>query len=305
MLANRLKYGDTIGVISPSKPITENEKQCFEKGKKILNDMGFNVELGKHVYTATLGYSATKEEKAEDINSMFLNKNIKAIFSSAGGENSFTCLDLIDYEIIKKNPKIIYGMSDATIYLNAIYTKTDLVTFHQSDVMSFSELEKNLFEKQDFIRRLVNGEIGKIQHNTKWKCLREGIAEGIIVGGNIKAIVNLLNTEYMPDLKDKILFLEAYKKSTSFELVDCYFCLLKYHGVFEQIKGLWIGYYEGDTEEIKVEDVMMNHLKEYTFPILKCDDFGHNCANVVIPIGAKVKLDAKKCEVEILEKILE
>ena len=235
---------------------------------------------------------------------MFSDKNIKGVFSSKGGENSFTCLGLIDYENIKKNPKIVYGISDATNYLNAIYVKTGLITFHQSDVKSFSWIDKNSFEFQDFKRRLIDGKIGKIHKNSEWKCLREGMAEGIIVGGNLKSLMNLLNTEYMPDVTDKILFLEAYASSTPLELVDCYVSVLKYHKVFEKIKGLWIGHYHGDTENAKFEDVVMNNLKEYHFPILKCDDFGHDCEDVVIPIGGKIKLDATNCKVEILEKIV-
>lgn len=305
MLANRLKVGDTIGIISPSTPVTENRKEALDKGIKFLNELGLKVQLGKYVFQNTLGYSATKEEKAEDINQMFSDKTVKAIFSSKGGENSFTCLKLIDYEAIKKNPKIIYGISDATIYLNAIYAKTGMITFHQSDVVSFSELNQDSFEKCDLVLRLMDGKIGTFQKNSNWKSLKSGETEGIIVGGNIKAMINLLNTEYMPDLTDKILFLEAYAKSTPLELIDCYLAVLKYHGVFDKINGLWIGYYKGDTETVKFEDVVMNNLKEYHFPILKCNDFGHNCENVVIPIGAKVKLDATNCEVQILEEIVD
>lgn len=304
MLGSKLNIGDTIGIVSPSTPITADREEALNQGIQILKEIGINSMQGKYVTKNTLGYSATKEEKAEDINDMFSNKEIKGVFSSKGGENSFCCLDLIDYENIRNNPKIVYGISDATIYLNAIYAKTGLITFHQSDMKSFSVLNKNSFEIEDFKLRLLQAKIGKINKNSEWKCLREGTSEGIIVGGNLKAIINLLNTEYMPHLTNKILFLEAYAKSTPLELVDCYLSILKYHGVFSKIKGLWIGHYQGDTEKLKFEDVVINNLKEYNFPILKCDDFGHNCENVVIPIGGKVRLDATNCEVEILEKVL-
>lgn len=180
MLANKLQKGDTIGVISPSTPITSDREEALRKGIQNIELMGINVVKGNYVSKSTLGYSSTKEEKAEDINNMFSNKDIKGLFSLKGGENSFSCLHLIDYENIKNNPKIVFGISDATIYLNAIYAKTGLITFHQSDVKTFSELNNNRFE----------------------------------------------------------------------------------------------------------------------------DDFGHDCENIVIPIGAKVKLDASNCEVSILEKIL-
>ena len=304
MLANRLKTGDVIGIVSPSTPIHKDREEALNKGIELLKEEGIICKKGKYISKETLIYSATKEEKAEDINNMFADKEIKGIFSSKGGENSFSCLGLIDYENIKNNPKIVYGISDATIYLNAIYAKTGLITFHQSDVKSFSMINKDSFEFQDFKLRLIDGKIGKMKKNSIWKCLNPGVAEGIIVGGNIKALINLLNTEYMPDLNNKILFLEAYANSTPFTLIDCYLSVFKYHKVFDKIKGLWIGHYHGDTEQLKFEDVVMNNLKEYKFPILKCDDFGHNCENLVIPIGGKIRLDATNCEVEILEKIV-
>ena len=110
MIPDRLKIGDNIGIISPSTPITEDKEQALDKGRKLLEEIGINSVKGKYVNKNTLGYSATKEEKAEDINNMFSNKNTKGVFSSKGGENSFTCLGLIDYENIKKNPKIVYGI---------------------------------------------------------------------------------------------------------------------------------------------------------------------------------------------------
>lgn len=108
----------------------------------------------------------------------------------------------------------------------------------------------------------------------------------------------------MPEVTDKILFLEAYATSIPLELVDCYLSVLKYHKVFDKIKGLWIGHYHEDTETVKLEDIVMNNLQEYKFPILKCDDFGHDCEDILIPICGKIRLDATNCEVEILEKIV-
>lgn len=132
----------------------------------------------------------------------------------------------------------------------------------------------------------------------------EVITDGVLVGGNLSTLVKLLNTEYCPNFNNKILFLEDYADESPLDEIDSKINILKQHKVFEKIKGLWIGYYEKDMEIAKFEDVIMNNLKEYTFPILKCNDFGHNCENVVISIGAKVKLDATNCEVEIIEKIL-
>ena len=288
MLSNKLNIGDTIGIISPSAPITEDLKEQFNRGLQVFKDMGFKIELSKNVYANTLGYSSTVSEKVEDINEMFANKEVKAIICSQGGQNSNAILPYIDYEIIKNNPKIIMGISDSTAILNAIYSKTGIITYHQND----------------FKLRLIDANNGKVEHFTKWKCLKDGIAEGSLIGGNLSTLVKLLNTEYCSNFNNKILFLEDYADESPLDEIDSKINILKQHKVFEKIKGLWIGYYEKDTEIAKFEDVIMNNLQEYKFPTLKCNDFGHNCENVVIPIGAKIKLDATNCEVEIIEKTL-
>lgn len=302
MKPERLKKGDTIGIIAPSNPITERYKEYLNNSIKIFENMGFNIKLSTNIYKNTWGYSATPEEKASDINDMFADKEVKAIISAVGGDNSFNCLGLIDYENIKKNPKIICGYSDATNYLEAIYTKTGLITYHHLEMVDLGKKLNREFELKQFKKTLIDGTIGNIDKNSQYKVLKKGCTEGIIVGGNVPSIVTLLNTEYFPDLTDKILFLEVYSKTTNFELTDRYIGLLKYHGVFDKIKGLWIGHYDADTENTKIEDIFMRHLKEFDFPIIKCDDFGHDCDKIVIPIGAKVKFDANNELITILEE---
>lgn len=302
MVADKLKFGDTIGVVAPSEPIIGERKESMLKGIKIFQNMGFKIKLSKNIYNNEYSYSATPESKANDINDMFSDKDVKAIISAVGGDNSFNMLGLIDYEKIKKNPKIICGYSDSTNYLNAIYKKTGLITYHHGEIVDLGRKTEKDFHLDQFKKNLVDNKIGIVDHNKPYKCLKEGNVTGIIVGGNLPSIVTLLNTEYCPDFTDKILFLEVYSKSTDFSLADRYLGVLKYHGVFDKIKGLWIGHYGADTENIKIEDVFMNNLKEYDFPILKCDDFGHDCENVVIPIGSKVKLDATNLDVEIINE---
>ena len=288
MLSNKLNIGETIGIISPSAPITQELKEQFNRGLQVFKDMGFKIKLSKNIYANTLGYSSTVSEKVEDINEMFANKEVKAIICSQGGQNSNSILPYIDYEVIKNNPKIIMGISDSTAILNAIYAKTGIITYHQNDIIWGLGSEVSEKEVNDFKLRLIDGKNGKIEHFSKWSCLRDGIAEGVLVGGNLSTLVKL----------------EEYADESPLDEVDSKINLLKQHKVFEKIKGLWIGYYEKDTEIAKFEDVIMNNLQEYEFPILKCNDFGHNCENVVIPVGAKIKLDATNCEVEIIERIL-
>ena len=185
MLSNKLNIGDTIGIISPSSPITEELKEQFNKGLQVYKNMGFEVVLSKNVYADSLGYSATINEKVEDIHEMFSNKEVKAIICSQGGQNSNSILPYLDYELIKNNPKIIMGISDSTAILNAIYSKTGIITYHQNDIIWGPGRSISQNEINDLKLRLIDGKDGKIEHFTEWKCIKEGVAEGTLIGGNL------------------------------------------------------------------------------------------------------------------------
>lgn len=300
MLPNRLKKGGTIGIVSPSGPVNKELIKQFNNGIDFFKNLGFKVKVGKNALKNTLKYSATPQEKVDDINSMFADNEIEAIICSQGGANSNSILPLLDFNIIKNNPKIFLGISDITVILNAIYQKAGLITFHGNDVMWGFGRDYTNYDEQEFKDRLIKGKIGEIKHNFKWKCVREGIVEGVLIGGNLNCLNKLIRTEYLPNFKDKILFLESYDESDAPDNVECELSHLKQIGVFEEIKGLWIGYYNHETK-IPYEEIVMNVVKDYDFPILKCDDFGHNTPNTTIPIGIKVKLDATNKKIVILE----
>lgn len=136
MIPKPLKNGDTIGIVSPSKNLNEERKQKLESAIVTLKrDFNFQVKLGKYVYGVDkFGCSAgSPEQKAEDINTMFADNEVSAIWCSLGGGTANDVLDLLDYEMIKNHPKIFMGLSDITVLLNAIYRKTGLVIFHNGD----------------------------------------------------------------------------------------------------------------------------------------------------------------------------
>ncbi|MBU1932253.1 LD-carboxypeptidase [Patescibacteria group bacterium] len=304
MIPKKLQIGDTIGIVSPSGAVSKELENQFDKGVDFLKNLGFKVRIGKNALSNTLKYSASPQEKADDINSMFADSEVKAIICSQGGANSNSILPLLDFAVIKDNPKIFLGISDITVLLNSIYQKTGLITFHGNDVMWGFGAEHTEYDEQEFIDRLVKGKIGEVKHNSEWKCIREGTAEGILIGGNLNCLNKLAGTEYLPDFEAKILLLETFDESNAPEDVEAELSRLKQMGVFEKIKGLWIGYYNHKSK-IPYEEIVMNVVKDYDFPILKCDDFGHNTPNTTIPIGARIKIDAINKQVVLLDKCVE
>lgn len=289
--AYRLKKGDIVGVCAPSGIIKEKHKEDLEKSEKILSEYNITPLYSKNLFSQSLKYSASPKEKSDDLNQLIKNKKVKAVLFAKGGNNCNSILPLINYNAIKENPKSFIGFSDNTVLLNAIYKKTGLITYHFTNYKGFCE--KNIeFNKKQFEKNFIIGNIGVVDQNSKWTSIRNGIAKGKLMGGNLGSLVKILNTEYCPSFNNKILFIEDLSMESDVESISSYLYQLKNSKVFEKINGLLIGYY--DSKDITLEEIVMDVVKEYKFPILKCNDFGHTDTNIVIPIGIKCTLDANK-----------
>lgn len=299
---NKLNLGDTIGVVAPSDPIIGENIEEIEKAKKIIEEKGFKVKFSKNLFSNSNGYSSTAVEKADDINDMFLDKNIKMIWCAKGGENSNSVLDYLDYNIIKNNPKIICGYSDITSLTNAIYQKTGLVTFSGTNFKTIATDETD-YSLNEVLKRFYDGSIELGEEDDIDDTINEGMAEGTLIGGNLSLIYGLTCGKYELEFKDKILFLEELGLESDPVLVSNHLYYMKQNGVFSQIKGLWIGNYEHDSN-ISLERIILDTLDNTAnFPIIKSNYFGHVERKTVIPIGSKAKIDtSKKRKIYLIEK---
>lgn len=299
MIPERLKKGDTIGLIAPSSAIEKDDLEVINKSILLMESAGFSVKFAKNAFSNTLGYGATAREKAEDINSMFKDKEIKAIFCIAGGFNSNTTFDYLDYDMIKYNPKIICGFSDSTSILNNIYAKTGLITFHGPTFKSLTSWQTE-YGYEEVMKRFVEGGLSLGKADDEYEVIKEGRAKGILVGGNLSLVNEMVNGKYAIDFTDKILFLEELFLETPPALASNYLYNMKQNGVFNKIKGMWIGNYDGS---VKLEQILLDTLEgEYTFPIIKSNNFGHIDKKVVIPIGTMAKIDtSSELKIELIE----
>lgn len=302
ILPKTLKVGDTIGVVAPSNPIIDENIEEMERARKIIEEKGFKVKYSKNLFSNTNGYSASAKEKAEDINSMFEDKEVKMIWCAKGGENSNSVFDYLDYEMIKKNPKIICGFSDITSITNIISAKTGLVTFSGTNFKTIATDETDYSLKQ-ILNRFVDNKLELVEKEDKYVTIHEGTGEGELIGGNLSLTRGLVEGKYKIDFEDKILFLEELGFETEPALASNYLYYMKQNGVFDKIKGLWIGNYEHESN-ISLEKIVLDVLdNEYDFPIIKSNNFGHIDTKTVIPIGTKVKIDtSKEIKIELIEK---
>lgn len=297
----KLKIGDTIGVVAPSSPIIENNIEELNKAKEIVEKSGFKVKYSKNLFSNTNGYSSTAKEKAEDINEMFADKEVKMIWCAKGGNNSNSTFEYLDYELIKKNPKIICGYSDITSITNMITEKTGLVTFSGTNFKTIATDETDFSYKQA-INRFVNGSLELGTENEEYITIQEGKTSGELIGGNLSLIRGMVAGKYSLDFTDKILFLEELGFETDPAGTSNNLYYMKQNGIFDKIKGLWIGNYEHESG-ISLEKIITDVLEgEYKFPIIKSNNFGHIERKIAIPIGTKAEINTnEKVKIKLVE----
>lgn len=315
MLAKHLTPWDTIAIIAPSSKVGGADRQvALDKAVAKLEWLGFNVILSPNCLKVDkFGVSAGEpQERVDDLHDMFNNPEIKAIYCAHGWDTANQMLPLIDFDTIKNNPKIFLWMSDVDVLHLAINTMTDLIVFHGSDPKSGRELDLDIdYTRQNFQDRMIQ-KSKVVPASSERICVRDGHAEGKLLGCNLSSILKLAGTPYFPNFDWTVLFLEGYSENTKKAISKLQ--QLKEIGVFDKIKWIVIGYVVGfqDKERIEAnniqcnyEDVVLEITKDYDFPILKTNDFGHRCPNAFLPIGARIKMDTTAKNIEIVDDFLE
>lgn len=290
-----LKEKDIIGITCPSGYITKEE---IEPAVLKLQEWGFQVTIGKTVGAKDFTFGGTDDERANDLQQMLDDKNISAILFGRGGYGAVRIIDKIDFSIFKKHPKWIIGFSDATVFHSHINKKLGIATIHSKMCNSFpadwSKAEPSQIETINSIQKCLTGE--KMQYsvvsNVKNKI---GIADGILVGGNLSILQSLAGTASDIETKNKILFVEdtgEYLYS-----IDRMFWNLKRSGKLDKLKGLIIGGFKikpddpGEEFGRTLYDIVHEVIKEFSYPV--CFDFpvGHQKNNFALKCGVKHRLE--------------
>jgi muramoyltetrapeptide carboxypeptidase len=302
MKAKRLESGDTIGMVAPASP---SDHSKVEKAVKNLTAMGYRVKTGESVYKSR-GYLAGGDElRAEDINRMFGDDEVNAIFCLRGGYGSQRILDLVDFKLIRNNPKIFMGFSDITALLNAIYQECGLITFHGPMGGDFAgglgkstkAAMRKALESTDPIGEVPNPEVPEV--------VAEGRAKGALVGGNLSIVAASLGTPYEIDTKGKILLLEDVNEEPY--SIDRMLNQLRLAGKLRDAAGIVLGDW-GDSEpkepekSLSLEEAFEDMFKNTGKPVLKGYKIGHCKPNITVPIGAEALIDTCSRTLCILEQ---
>jgi muramoyltetrapeptide carboxypeptidase len=289
----RLRERDGVGIIAPAGPITPSE---LSTGIAFLISLGHRVALGSHIYSIE-GYMAGDDEgRLEDLHAMFKDDRVKAILCARGGYGTLRLLNRIDYELIRRKPKIMVGYSDITALLWAFYCKTGLVTFHGPVVRDLSE--QRLGNLKSFFSVIGSGDPMNLDLSGG-QVVKPGKARGVLLGGNLSLICHLIGTPFMPSLRGVILFIED--KGEALYRIDRMLTHLKLSGLCDGLAGVLIGGFEQCAEPLSINDLVLDRLADLEIPIVSGLKVGHGRENIVVPLGVSAVLDSESMTLSITE----
>lgn len=279
-----LNNNDKIALVVCSNGKNIEDKDRLEKLESILVEMGLVPIFTKYIYKDKFGRGAKAQVRAKELMSFYENKEIKAIFDISGGDIANEVLDYLDFNVIKRNYKPFFGYSDLTTILNALKSQTNEVNYLYQilNIIENEEIRTNF--KNTFMKN------EQLLFDVKWEFLQGSSVEGEVIGGNIRCFLKLAGTQYLPDIHNKVLFIEGL--GTSVEGLITHLSQLKQMNVFSNISGLLIGTFTKIEKEISIEE-LFELVKEYVpkhVPVVKTSEVGHAKDSKALKIGGMINI---------------
>lgn len=299
----RLRPKSTIGVVAPASPASSDR---LEQGIRYLESLGYRIEVGRTLYRETGYLSGSDDERLDDLHEMFSRPDIDAIFCARGGYGTPRLLARIDYELIRRNPKIFVGYSDLTALQLAIFRQTGLVTFsgpmvavefaNGIDARTEASLWRTLCEP------VAPGALQPLQQ--AYQGLAMGTASGPLLGGCLSLLINLFGTPYLPDLQRAILLIEEIGEQPY--RVDRHLAQLRNAGVLQQAAAVMLGQFidclpAEDRPSLSLEQIWQDYFAASPVPVIANVDYGHGAVKHTLPIGMRARVRAEPPSVEVLE----
>ncbi|MDS0524599.1 LD-carboxypeptidase [Clostridium sp. SHJSY1] len=282
-----LKKGDKIGIVGCSNAQSLLNKPKIEELLKVLKDIGLIPIFSEYIYEKYSIFSGSPEDRAKALLKFYSDTEIKVIFDISGGDLANEVLEYIDFDLIRENPKPFFGYSDLTTIINAIYTKTESISY-------LYQIRNLIYDNKDVQKeRVINSLLNEKNDlfDIKYSFIQNNKMEGVLVGGNLRCFLKLAGTPYFPKLENKILFLESLGGEVG--LISTLFRQLKHIGVFSKINGVLLGNFtkmEEDNLKPTVEDILKNVINNENMPIAKTKEIGHGSDSKCIAIGKFISL---------------
>jgi muramoyltetrapeptide carboxypeptidase len=283
-IPRRLKPGDCIGIVAPASPFEETD---FYNGACILENMGFRVSFPEGIF-ARSGYLAGSDvDRAAQLNAAFADSDFQAIVCARGGYGSMQILPYLNYDAIRRHPKLLMGFSDITAILCSLYQHSGLVSCHGPVVTTLKSAGSKTLESVFSVFTL--NELPPIRLE-RGIVLSPGKASGPVICGNLTTLCHLIGTPFQPKMNGHLLILEdAGEKPYR---IDRMLTQMKLAGIFDGLCGLGIGSFENCGEADELFEIISRIFSPLHIPILAGFDIGHGPDNIAIPFGLEAVLDA-------------
>jgi muramoyltetrapeptide carboxypeptidase len=293
----RLQKGDTVGVIAPASPPNQ---ESLKRSLFFLEELGLKVKLGCHIKKG-YGYLAGKDsDRLEDLHEMFEDKEVKAIICAGGGYGTARIASLIDYDLIRKNPKIFWGYSDITFLHTAIFQQTGLVTFHGPMLASdIGKEDVDPLSKQFFKQLFDPTSIDYNEQISPLETMIEGNVSGTLIGGNLSLITSTLGTPFEIDTNGKLLLMEEINEEP--RSMDRMLNQLYMAGKLQGGAGILVGSMNhcvpNRKQTLTLDEVLDYYIKLVNKPALKGFKIGHCSPQVSVPLGVTATMNTYEKQV--------
>jgi muramoyltetrapeptide carboxypeptidase len=307
-----LRAGDAVGLVTPATEVPDPDRLAL--AEHTIKYLGLRVKRGKHVGRRFGTYRESVETRLDDLHSMFRDPEVRGVFAIRGGYGSAHLLDRLDYDLIRRNPKVFVGYSDITAMHLAINRHARLVTFHGPIVLSrFTDYTQQHFRKVLFQTTPPGSvsnppESNELRPAHSLRTVRPGTATGQLVGGNLSLIVSTLGTPYEIDTRGKILFLEDVEEQAY--SIDRMLTQLRLAGKLKDAAGIIWGECDGcgardykpsTVLPFSVGEVVDNLFGTLQIPVLSGLTIGHTSDQLTLPLGVTATLDASAGTLDIKE----
>ena len=279
-----LKRGDKIGIVCCSNGQRSSYAEKIKCLENTLIEIGLCPLFSNYIYEKDNVFSGTAEERANALMDFYKNDEIKAIFDISGGDIANGILPYIDYDVIASSSKLFWGYSDLTTVVNAIYQKTGNVSvLYQIRNLIYDYKERQI---RDFSNAVMQN--GTDLFNWNYEFVQQSEMRGIVVGGNIRCFLKLAGTEYMPELENKILFLESLNGDVA--KIETYLSQLCQIGAFEKVSGIILGTFTEMKNSTPTVEELIKKWVSKEMPIALTREVGHGTDSKAIIIGREIHL---------------
>ena len=295
----KLERGDTIGLIGLANSVSKDK---ILETKEKIEKLGYKVKLGKHIFESWYSFAGKDENRLFDLNNFFEDTEVDAILCIRGGYGSIRIVEGLNFEMIKRNPKIFIGYSDITTIHSALNERCDLITFHgPMGASNFLDIDE--FTLKSFLESVTTTSPMEIVNPIPLKAITPGKAKGKVIGGNLITFMGDMGTPNELNFKDKILFIEEISEPTY--KIDRALTQLLNSGKLKELKGIILGDFNNCIQSAECDMPLMETLKDrlegLEIPIIYNFKSGHCKPMVTLPLGIEVEIDCDNLTIKTLE----